>query len=112
MALYAQDPDIQARLPFTLDTNSKPTLARSTTIQENANRFIISYLGGEPSDINGGLRWLETEITVANIMAIHDPTNYHPFKLSIEHTKIFQNFISPGSGGVQTGNLNFDRTVI
>lgn len=71
--MYSELADIENRLPFDLNSNSKPTSSQVTGIREQANMFLNAYLGRD-EDMSGntsGLRVVETDLAVNYCMWWH-----------------------------------------
>lgn len=94
--MYSGLPDIQNRVPFTIDANSCPTATQVSGLWKAANWYLNAYIG-RTSDIAGnlvsGLSVIESELTLHSIKEMHDdriPT-YH---FSPEMKTILDNYRS------------------
>ena len=101
---YATIADIQARLSFTLNVNSVPTLLNAGIIHDNVTRFIDEYIGRSIAGGDQGLKWAETQIVVAQIMAIHR-NDMPPMYLTWETKNVLDN--KRAKDNVKVYNLEF-----
>lgn len=109
--VYSTAADIQARIPFLLDTNSKPTLINAGLIQASVNRFINAILD-KTVDLTtakavNDLRWVEEDLSVNYIMAIHDG-HRPPMEFTKEHKRILSNLGSKKN--IDVFDLEFKET--
>ncbi len=104
MNTYSDSTVIEAKLPFKLNDNSIPSLENITHLQEDAARFINAYVGETHVD-NDALCWIETDLVVTQILAIHDGISM-PFQLKEEHKVILDSYRNEEF--VDVVNLGFD----
>lgn len=91
MTVYSNINDIKAMSPFTLDENSRPTLTDTILIQGHAYRMINGYLGEEKT-ANDDLKVIETDLVIAQILAIHSGRAM-PLRLTQEHKIILDDYM-------------------
>ena len=106
MVVYATAADVQAEVPFTLDTNSKPTLIEAGLIQATAYGLINDKIGAAATD-KGGLKALEIKITVEKIKAVHEKRSENLKEIWIEFRDIIDNYRSDKGDMVSVGDLHF-----
>lgn len=93
MTIYSNINDIQALLPFVLNTNSLPTYENVTFIQGHVYRFINGLIGVQTPDDD--LKAVETDLVIAQILAIHSG-RVMPLKLTREHRVILDKYLEEG----------------
>jgi len=88
--VYSDINDVKALISFTLDTNSVPTATNAALIQAHAYRLINGYIG-EAKTVDDNLKAVETELVVAQILAIHSKRPF-PMRLTMEHKVILDDY--------------------
>lgn len=95
---YADITDVQARLPFTLNVNSLPTLANALIILGNCNKFLKGIIDRTVAEPNEDLGVVELELCVEQIRAIHSG-QIPSFKLNKDLKIIVDNYRTSKSVG-------------
>ena len=90
---YSDIDDIQALLPFVLNTTSLPTLLNAAKIQDHAYNLINGLIGVQTADNN--LKAVETDLVIAQILAIHAKKPM-AMRLTQEHKIILDDYLEEG----------------
>lgn len=64
MSTYSTNDDVQARIPFTISSSSKPSTSRIASMRTQAKALIVTRLGTAAADQNSRLLTLEVNLVL------------------------------------------------